>query len=216
MEATLTEADVRGIQGGSPQEASLIRACKEGDQTAFNLLVWRWEKPLFNFTYKYVGDAHLAQDLVQETFVRVLRSINGYEHRGAFSTWLYRIAVNLCRDHFRKKRIPMVSLDDYYTTSSGERVYVKDRVVAEGARSDEAMAAAHREELVRRLLAGLPEEQRIVILMKEYQALTFREIADVLDVPSGTVKARLYRGLRTMREQLEHDGITESGSGGMR
>jgi RNA polymerase sigma-70 factor (ECF subfamily) len=216
MEATLTEADVRGMQGGSPQEASLIRACKEGDQTAFNLLVWRWEKPLFNFTYKYVGDAHLAQDLVQETFVRVLRSIHGYEHRGAFSTWLYRIAVNLCRDHFRKKRIPMVSLDDYYTTSAGERMYVKDRVAAEGAGSDEAMAAAHREELVRRLIAGLPEEQRIVIVMKEYQALTFREIADVLDVPAGTVKARLYRGLRTMREQLEHDGITESGSGGMR
>ena len=146
----------------------------------------------------------------------MLRSIHGYEHRGAFSTWLYRIAVNLCKDHFRKKKIPMVSLHDYYTTSSGDRVYVKDRVADEGARSDEAMAAAHREELVRRLLAGLPEEQRIVILMKEYQALKFREIAEVLDVPEGTVKARLYRGLRTMREQLERSGITQAGSGGMR
>lgn len=216
MEATLSEADVRGMEGGSPQEASLVRACKEGDQTAFNLLVWRWEKPLFNFTYKYVGDAHLAQDLVQETFVRVLRSIGKYEHRGAFSTWLYRIAVNLCRDHFRKKKLPMVSLNDYYTTASGDRVYVKDQVVDETARSDEAMAAARREELVRRLLAGLPEEQRIVILMKEYQGLKFREIADVLEMPEGTVKARLYRGLRTMREQLESNGITDAGSGGMR
>jgi RNA polymerase sigma factor (sigma-70 family) len=216
MEATLTEADVRGMEGGSEQEASLVRACKEGDQTAFNLLVWRWEKPLFNFTYKYVGDAHLAQDLVQETFVRMLRSIQGYEHRGAFSTWLYRIAVNLCKDHFRKKKLPMVSLNDYYTTSSGDRVYVQDRVPDDGPRSDEAMAAAHREELVRRLIAGLPEEQRIVILMKEYQALTFREIAEILEVPDGTIKARLYRGLRTMREQLESSGITESGSGGMR
>jgi len=216
MEATLTEADVRGMEGGSPQEASLVRACKEGDQTAFNLLVWRWEKPLFNFTYKYVGDAHLAQDLVQETFVRMLRSIQGYEHRGAFSTWLYRIAVNLCKDHFRKKKLPMVSLNDYYTTSSGDRVYVQDRVPDDGPRSDEAMAATHREELVRRLIAGLPEEQRIVILMKEYQALTFREIAEILEVPDGTIKARLYRGLRTMREQLESSGITDSGSGGMR
>lgn len=216
MEATLTEADVIGMKGGSPQEASLIRACQEGDQTAFNLLVWRWEKPLFNFTYKYVGDAHLAQDLVQETFVRVLRSIRGYEHRAAFSTWLYRIAVNLCKDHLRKRRIPMVSLNDYYTTSSGDRVYVKDRVAADGVRSDEAMDAARKEELVRRLLAGLPEHQRIVILLKEYQALTFREIAEVLEVPAGTVKARLYRGLRTMREQLERGGITEAGSGGMR
>jgi RNA polymerase sigma-70 factor (ECF subfamily) len=216
MEATFNEADVRGMEGGSPQEASLVRACKEGDQTAFNMLVWRWEKPLFNFTYKYVGDAHLAQDLVQETFVRMLKSIQGYEHRGAFSTWLYRIAVNLCKDHFRKKKLPMISLHDYYTTASGEKVYVQDRVPDDGAQSDEAMAASHREELVRRLIAGLPEQQRIVILMKEYQALTFREIAEILEVPAGTVKARLYRGLRTMREQLERSGITEAELGGTR
>lgn len=215
MEATLTEADVRGMEGGSPQEASLVQACKEGDQTAFNLLVWRWEKPLFNFTYKYVGDAQLAQDMVQETFIRVLRSIRTYEHRGAFSTWLYRIAVNLCKDHFRKKKLPMVSLHDYYTTSSGDRVYVKDSIADDAPRSDEAMAAADREEMVRRLLAGLPEEQRVVILMKEYQTLTFREIAEVLEIPEGTVKARLYRGLRTMREQLERGGVMGPGSGGM-
>jgi len=216
MEATLTQADVGSMEGGSAEEASLVNACKAGDQSAFNLLVWRWERPLFNFTYKYVGDAQLAQDLVQETFVRVLRSIERYEHRGAFSTWLYQIAVNLCRDHFRKKKLPMVSLHDYYTTSSGDRVYVQDRVEDEDARSDEAMAASRREEMVRRLLAGLPEEQRVVILMKEYQALKFREIAEVLDLPEGTVKARLYRGLRTMREQLESSGFTASELGGMR
>jgi RNA polymerase sigma-70 factor (ECF subfamily) len=68
---------------------------------------------------------------------------------------------------------------------------------------------------VRRLLAGLPEEQRVVILMKEYQTLTFREIAEVLEIPEGTVKARLYRGLRTMREQLERGGVMGPGSGGM-
>jgi RNA polymerase sigma-70 factor (ECF subfamily) len=215
MEATLTQADVRRMEGGSAEEASLVKACQEGDQAAFNLLVWRWEKPLFNFTYKYVGDAQLAQDLVQETFVRVLRSIHGYQHRGAFSTWLYRIAVNLCRDHFRRKKVPMVSLHDYFTTPSGDKVYVKDQLADETARSDEALAAARREELVRRLLAGLPEEHRTVILMKENQGLKFREIAEVLEIPEGTVKARLYRGLRTMREQLERSGITESGSGGM-
>jgi len=215
MEATLTEADARGMEAGSPHEADLIKACQEGDQTAFNLLVWRWEKPLFNFTYKYVGDAHLAQDLVQETFIRVLRSIQGYEHRAAFSTWLYRIAINLCKDHFRKKRLPMVSLHDYYTTSSGDRVFVQDHVAAEGARSDEALAASRREELVRRLLAGLRDEQRIVILMKEYQGLKFREIAEILDVPEGTVKAWLYKGLRVMRKQLEASGLTESELGGI-
>ena len=215
MEATLEQVDIDAVRGGSSEEASLIEACKEGDQAAFNLLVWRWEKPLFNFIYKYLGDAQLAQDLVQETFVRVLRSIRGYEHRGAFSTWLYRIATNLCRDHFRKKRIPMVSLHDYYTSPSGERIYVKDHVADAAAGADDAVAAAGREELVRRLIAGLPEERRIVILMKEYQGLTFREIADVLAVPEGTVKARLYAGLRTMRKQLEREGMTGPGPGGV-
>lgn len=216
MESTLTAADVRDMEGGGSREASLVQACKEGDRTAFNLLVWRWEKPLFNFTYKYVGDAQLAQDLVQETFIRVLRSIGGYDHRGSFSTWLYRIAVNLCKDHFRRKRVPMVSLHDYYTTSSGDRVYVKDRLSDDRPRCDEAMAAAQRQELVRRLLAGLPDDQRIVILMKQYQGLTFREIAEVLETPESTVKSRLYRGLRMMREQLEREGVVEPGSGGVR
>ncbi len=216
MEATLETADIRGMKGGSSQEESLVRACQEGDQTAFNLLVWRWEKPLFNFIYKYLGDAHLAQDLVQETFIRVLRSIGSYEHRGAFSTWLYRIATNLCRDQLRKKRLPMVSLHDYYTTSSGERVYVKDRVADDAAGSDEEMAASRQEELVRRLIAGLPEEQRIVILMKEYQGLTFREISEVLDLPDSTVKSRLYNGLRSMRTQLERSGFTGTEFGGIR
>ena len=87
-------------------------------------------------------------------------------------------------------------------------MYVQDRLGDESARTDDGVKAEEREELVRRLLAGLPEEERIVILLKEYQELTFREIAEVLDVPDGTVKSRLYHGLRSMRESLERVGIT--------
>jgi RNA polymerase sigma-70 factor (ECF subfamily) len=215
MGVPFTKAEVRGIEGGSIQEARLIEACREGNASAFNLLVWRWERPLFNFVYKHVGDAALAQDLVQETFVRVVKSIGQYEHRGSFSTWVFRVAVNLCKDHLRKKRIPVVSLHDYYTTETGEKVFVRDRVADEEARTDEAVERQEREKLVRRLLDGISEEQRAVILLKEYQALTFAEIAEVLDVPEGTVKARLYRGLRAMRAQLEQEGASpHDGSGG--
>lgn len=203
------------IVGGSSEEARLVKACQEGDSAAFNLLVWRWEKPLYNFVYKYVGDATLAEDLVQDTFLKVLKSIRRYTYQGSLSTWLYRIAINLCKDHLKRKRLPMVSMHDYYTTGSGERVYVQDRIRDETARTDESLRTEEREELVRRLLAGLPEEERIVILLKEYQELTFREIAEVLDVPDGTVKSRLYNGLRSMRESLERTGITgASGIGG--
>ena len=216
MNTELSELADSRIEGGSPEEARLIEACKEGDASAFNLLVWRWEKPLYNFVYKYVGHADTAQDLVQETFVRVLKNIERYTHRGSFSTWLYRIAINLCKDHLKKKRLPMVSLHDYYTTASGEKVYVKDRVADDGPPTDAAVDTADRGELVRRVLNGLPEEQRVVILMKEYQELTFREIAEVLEVPEGTVKSRLYHGLRSMRDQLERLGVEGPTEGGPR
>lgn len=204
-------------EGGTPEETRLVKACQQGDSSAFNLLVWRWEKPLYNFIYKYVGDATLAEDLVQDTFIRVLKSIGRYTHQGSFSTWLYRIAINLCKDYLKRKRLPLVSLHDYYTTDSGERVYVQDRISDEEARTDESLKVEEREELVRRLLASLPEEQRIVILFKEYQELTFREIAEVLNVPEGTVKSRLYHGLRAMRESLERTGFAgRSSYGGTR
>jgi RNA polymerase sigma-70 factor (ECF subfamily) len=217
MSVDLREQEREAVESGSPDEARLIQACQDGDPSAFNMLVWRWEKPLYNFIYKYVGNATLAEDLVQDTFIRVLKSIRRYTHQGSFSTWLYRIAINLCKDHLKRKRLPMVSLHDYYTTGSGEKIYVQDRVADEKVRTDDNLNAEEREELVRRLLAGLPEEQRIVILLKEYQELTFREIADVLEVPEGTVKSRLYHALRAMKENLERTGFEmRSSSGGVR
>jgi RNA polymerase sigma-70 factor (ECF subfamily) len=208
MSVELSGDRIEDLAGGSGPEARLIEACRSGDEGAFNLLVWRWEKPLYNFIWKYTGDAALAEDLVQETFLRVLGSIRRYTHQGSFSTWLYRIAINLCKDHLKRRRLPMVSLHDFYTTASGERVYVQDRVADEGARTDEETEAGRRVELVRRLLDALPEEERVVILLKEYQDLTFREIAQTLGVPEGTVKSRLYHGLRGMKESLARSGIT--------
>lgn len=216
MGVPLRKAETWSLESGSAQEAQLIAACQQGDASAFNLLVRRWEKPLFNFVYRYVGDAALAQDLVQDTFVRVVRSIGQYAHRGAFSSWLYSIAVNLCKDHLkRRKRRTVISLHDFYTTVSGKKVSVRDEVADEDARTDAAAEAADRERLVRRLLAHLSEDQRVVILLREYQALTFPEIAEVLGVPENTAKARLHRGLRAMRRQLEREGLSpQDGSGG--
>lgn len=216
MGVPFRKAEAWSIEDGSVREAQLIAACQQGDLSAFNLLVLRWEKPLFNLAYRYVADAAAAQDLVQDTFVRVLKSIGQYAHRGAFRSWLYSIAVNLCRDHLkRRKRRTVISLHDPYTTVSGNRISVSDGLADEDARTDAAAEAAERKRLVRRLLAGLSEDQRVVILLREYQALTFPEIAEVLGVPENTAKARLHRGLRAMRRQLEREGLSpEDGSGG--
>lgn len=205
MGVPVRTTDAGRIEGGSAREARLVEACRKGDAAAFDALLRHWQKPLFNFVYRHLGDPALAEDLVQETFVRVVQSIRRYAHRGSFSTWLYRIALNLCRDHRRKKRLPVVSLHDYVTTDAGDTVFVKDRLADDGAPTDAAAEAADREELAKRLLGGLSEVQREVILLKEYQGLTFAEIAEVLGVPENTAKARLYRGLRAMRERLERE-----------
>jgi RNA polymerase sigma-70 factor (ECF subfamily) len=210
-----TKAEASRIAAGSVQEAQLIEACRRGSGAAFDLLVWRWERPLYSFVYRYVGDAAVAQDVVQDTFVRVVKSIGDYAYRGSFSTWLYQVAVNLCKDHFKKKRLPVVSLHDHVTPMSEERALLVDQVVDEHARTDAAVEAREREELVRRLLDGLSEEQREVILLREYQGLTFPEIGEVLGVPENTAKARLHRGLRAMRKRLEEEeGWPKVGSGG--
>ena len=85
MSTGIEQQAAHEIEGGSPEEARLVKACQEGDPGAFNLLVWRWEKPLYNFVYKYVGDATLAEDLVQDTFLRVLRSIGRYSYQGSLT-----------------------------------------------------------------------------------------------------------------------------------
>jgi RNA polymerase sigma-70 factor (ECF subfamily) len=209
-----TRAEAQRIANGSAQEAQLIEACQQGDAAAFNMLVWRWEGPLYSFVYRYVGNAAVAQDLVQDTFIRVLRSIGQYAHRGSFSTWLYQVAVNLCKDHLRRRRLPVVSLHDRRTSVSERRIPFVEGVVDEDARTDAGVEAAERERLVRRLLDGLSEDQREVILLKEYQGLTFAEIGEVLGVPENTAKARLHRGLHAMRRQLEADRVgPEAGSG---
>jgi RNA polymerase sigma-70 factor (ECF subfamily) len=153
-----------------------------------------------------MGPGEDARDLTQETFLRAYRGLSTFKSEARFSSWLYQIALNLCRDRLRQKRgRTLVSLEDLEPHQSA-------RIQTPGPSAQEVVEARDLSRLISSVMAELPEEQREVIVLKEYQGLTFQEIANVLRVPVSTVKTRLYRGLVQMREHLERRGVRHGAS----
>ena len=178
-------------------DEELVARSKTGDTESFNQLIKRWERPIFALAYRTLGREEDARDVTQETFLRAFRALSGFKGDAKFSSWLYRIALNLCRDWMRKeRRAPVVAVP--------EGVDVED-LIAERGPTESVEDVAARAELSRevaRAMAYLPEEQRQAIILKEYQGLTFQEIADLMRCPLSTVKTRVYQGLSTLRKQL--------------
>lgn len=185
-------------------DEELVTAFRAGNSSAFDELVQRWERKIQGAVYRIMGPGEDARDLTQETFLRAYRGLSTFKSEARFSSWLYQIALNLCRDRLRQKRgRTVVGLDDLDAPTAAriERVEASAHQLVEARDVSRMVSAA---------MAELPEEQREVIVLKEYQGLTFQEIANVLRVPVSTVKTRLYRGLVQMREHLEHRGVHRS------
>jgi RNA polymerase sigma-70 factor (ECF subfamily) len=185
-------------------DEELVTAFRAGNLSAFDELVQRWERKIQGAVYRIMGSGEDARDLTQETFLRAYRGLSTFKSEARFSSWLYQIALNLCRDRLRQKKgRTLVGLDDLDPTTAA-RI---DRIAPT---AHEQVEARDLSELVSAAMAELPEEQREVIVLKEYQGLTFQEIADLMRVPVSTVKTRLYRGLVQMREHLERRGVRRS------
>jgi RNA polymerase sigma-70 factor, ECF subfamily len=178
-------------------DEELVARSKTGDTESFNQLVKRWERPIFALAYRTLGREEDARDVTQETFLRAFRALSGFKGDAKFSSWLYRIALNLCRDWMRKeRRAPMVSVPE------GVEI---EQLAADHGPTETVEDLAARAELSREVakaMAHLPEEQRHAIILKEYHGLTFQEIADLMRCPLSTVKTRVYQGLSTLRKQL--------------
>jgi len=184
--------------GRSDEE--LIEACRDGETSAFDVLVDRWEDKIRGAAWRVLGSEEEARDVAQEAFLKAYRGLDGFKREARFSSWLYQIALNLCRDRLRRRKTrAAVSLEEL--EASGP-VLVEPRPGAHEMAVRNDLAGA-----VRRAISGLPEEQREVVILKEYEGLTFLEIAQALDVPVSTVKTRLYRGLGQLRVRLEREGI---------
>jgi RNA polymerase sigma-70 factor (ECF subfamily) len=189
----------------APSDEELVAAFQAGDASAFDLLVSRWDRKIQGAIYRVVGASEDSRDLCQEVFLKAYRALGGFKQEARFSSWLYQIALNACRDRLRRRRgRTQVSLDDL---ADGEREPLQ--------RGPSALDLVEAQDLARAVaaaMATLPEEQREVIALKEYQGLTFVEIAETLDVPVSTVKTRLYRGLGLLRQQLERQGLRGAAS----
>jgi RNA polymerase sigma-70 factor (ECF subfamily) len=181
-------------------DEELVSRSIGGDPDSFNELVLRWERPIYALAYRVIGREQDARDVCQETFLRAFRALNGFRGQAKFSSWLYRITLNLCRDWMRReRRSPVVPVP--------EGVDVAD-LAAEHEPSESLEDLVARRVLARsveRAMALLPEEQRTAIILKEYHGLTFREIAEVVGCPLSTVKTRLYQGLSVLRRELARE-----------
>ncbi len=185
----------------APSDEDLVAAFQAGDVGAFDDLVRRWDRRIQSAAYRLVGSHDEARDVAQEAFLKAYRALGSFKQEARFSSWLYQIALNLGRDRLRRRRVrPDVSLE--LVEESAERP-IRDA----GPSALEVLETQDLARAVRSAVAALPEEQREVVILKEYQGLTFVEIAEVLEVPLSTVKTRLYRGLGQLRSRLERQGL---------
>ena len=170
---------------------------------SFNQLVVRWERPIYALAYRTIGREEDARDVCQETFLRAFRALKGFKGQAKFSSWLYRIALNLCRDWIRRERRQPIA----QAPEGVDLIELASAEAAPGESVEDLLARKEISQVVARAMAGLPEEQRTAIVLKEYHGLTFQEIADMLDCPLSTVKTRLYQGLSVLRRQLDRSHL---------
>lgn len=189
-------------QLGKKTDEELVELAQRGDEESFNQLVLRWERPIYALAYRTLGREDEARDVCQEAFLRAYRALRGFKGQAKFSSWLYRITLNLCRDWMRKQRRTPVSQVPEGLELSDLAGEAPDAVSVEDLVARREMSAA-----VSKVMAMLPEEQRTAIILKEYHGLTFQEIADMLGCPLSTVKTRLYQGLTVLRRNLQRQQL---------
>ena len=183
-------------------DEELVALSMGGDLDSFNQLVLRWERPIYALAYRVLGREEDARDVAQETFLRAFRALKGFKGQSKFSSWLYRIALNLCRDWIRReRRAPVSQVPEGMDISELAGAAVPSELI------EDRVSRQQLGRVVGRVMAGLPEEQRTAIILKEYHGLTFQEIAELLDCPLSTVKTRLYQGLTVLRRQLREAGV---------
>ncbi len=186
-----------------PNEKMLVQRAKNGDQAAFAQLVTAYEGKIYNLAYRYLGNQEDAMDASQEVFLRMFRFLDGFQEDSSFSTWLYRIGINVCKDLLSKKTRRAEQPLEYPDEESDSRPaevpddrYDPEKIM-EGAELRRTLADA---------IAQLPAPQREMIILRDVQGLSYEEIGEALCLESGTVKSRLFRARENLRKKLLQNG----------
>jgi RNA polymerase sigma-70 factor, ECF subfamily len=177
------------------EEYAIIRKCLAGDSEQYAVLVDRYKDMAYNIAFRMLGDADAAKDMAQEGFIAAYNALGGFKFNSRFSSWMYRIVVNKCRDHFRSDRetIPVDEICDYIAVSDPS--------------PEKAASCRQTGDAVQQALNGLPPDYRDVIIMKHIEGLDYQEIADALGVSVSALKVRAHRGREMLRKLLEGMGV---------
>jgi RNA polymerase sigma-70 factor (ECF subfamily) len=188
---------------------TVIARAKQGDQNAQGKLVQLWYKRIYNFSYKFFMDHDLAMEVSQKTFISMCRNLAGLQDIARFKSWLYKIAVNYCREEARKKKGSRSLSFDVVWNREAEDSPKWESSSQRYANPESQYQQAELSDILQQALYELSEEQREVVIMKEYEGLKFREIAEVLNISENTVKSRMYYGLDGLKKILERKNITK-------
>ena len=184
------------LPANSPEAIeTLIQRCLQGDQTAWDAIVRMYWRKVFNVAYKFVGKHEEAEDLAQEIFLKIFKSLDTFDRRANFQTWLVSVSRNLCIDHYRSVRKERQTIDRAVDASE----------LAPASSDPGPMAALEQRDrltLLRDALAALPDALRTAVLMRDIHELSYQDIADRLGLPQGTVKSRINRGRAELARQI--------------
>ncbi len=186
------------VPSPAPTEAidTLIASCLSGDQTAWEEIVRQHRRKVFNIAYKFTGRHDEAEDLTQDVFLRLFKSLHTFDRRANFQTWLVSVSRNLCIDHYRSVRKERETIDR--DVDAGELT-----PAAPGQNAYQALEQADRVELLRKAMAELPPSLREAVVKRDIQEMSYQEIADQLNLPEGTVKSRINRGRTELARQVQ-------------
>ncbi len=195
--------DVKKTAREPREDAALIRAFQEGDKVAFDRLVVKHKVRLFNLCFRLLGDYEEANDSAQEAFIKVYRSLKNFRFESAFSTWLYRIAVNTCKNKLKssafRQKMKMVPLDNPIPANlNSPRRELQD----EGPSPVMALERKERMKVIQEAINALPAEQKEVVTLRDIQGFSYEEVAEITGLNVGTVKSRLARARLDLRKKL--------------
>ena len=177
-------------------ESFIIRQCLDGDTDQYAVLVDRYKSMAYNIAYRMLGDADAANDMAQESFISAYAALKDFKQGSKFSSWLYRIVVNKCRDYLRSRR-ETVPVEEIAEIRAGDTMT-----------PEQAMSSRQTGDAIQEALSALPAEYREVIILKHIEELDYREIADILDVRLGALKVRAHRGREMLKKLLVGMGVT--------
>jgi RNA polymerase sigma-70 factor (ECF subfamily) len=193
-------------RGGGPPgyreatDESLMLRAGQGEKRAFDEIVRRYSSKMVNLAYQILGDRDLAQDVGQETFLRAYRSAARYREISKFSTWLYTIAINLCRNELRRRKFKTYSLEGMAEREDSDRLRID--IADEKRMPDLDLERKEIGRMVREAVATLPEKFKTPLVLRDIQGLTYEEIGGILGLPEGTVKSRINRARIRVRQIL--------------